>query len=76
MCVQVQGEQSFFGEEYEDTVDSVILGERRKLPEVALQALWLQTDEGAAWKRTAGSGRPLPGTEMSSGGCASSSSST
>ena len=45
VCAQVQGEQSFYGEEYEDTIDSVILSELRKLPEVELRALWLQTVE-------------------------------
>ena len=50
VCAQVQGEQSFYWEAYEDTIDSVILSELRKLPEVELCALWLQTDEGTDWQ--------------------------
>ncbi len=46
ICAQVQGDQSCYGEEYEHTIDSVILSELQKLPAVELRALWLQTDEG------------------------------
>ena len=49
----MQGEQSYYGEAYEDTIDSVILSELRKLPEVELRALWLQTDEGEDWQSKA-----------------------
>ena len=67
MCAQVQGAQSFYGDECEDTIDSVILSELRKLREVELCALWLQTDEAADWQDKArhqaavGAERPVGG---------------
>lgn len=53
ICAQVQGDQSVFWDAYEDTVDSVILNELQKLPDLELQALWLQTDVGLAWRDNA-----------------------
>ncbi len=49
ICVQVQGEQSFFWEAYEDTIRQCAQTEVTKLQPHERQSLWLQTESGAEW---------------------------
>lgn len=49
ICVQVQGEQSFFWDAYSDAMHDAVLGAMQKLPERDELALWLQTEEGRDW---------------------------
>ncbi len=49
ICVQVQGEESFFWDTYRQTMHEMVLSELEKLPGRDLVALWLQTDEGWDW---------------------------
>lgn len=49
ICVQVQGEESFFWSTYRDIMHDMVLAELEKLPRRDLVALWLQTDEGWDW---------------------------
>lgn len=49
ICVQVQGEESFFWETYEAVMGDAVLGELENLSNPDLAALWLQTDEGLEW---------------------------
>jgi len=49
ICVQVQGEESFFWDAYLDTMRDFILGILIELPHRDQVALWLQTEEGWNW---------------------------
>lgn len=49
ICVQVQGEESFFWDTYREVMHDIVLAELEKLPTRDLVALWLQTDEGWDW---------------------------
>ena len=49
ICVQVQDEESFFGDAYIDTISSLISKEINYLDEEIKQAIWFQTDEGLYW---------------------------
>jgi len=46
ICVQVQGEKSYFWEAYEDAMRGAVLGVMQFLDRGLLQTLWLHTDEG------------------------------
>lgn len=50
ICVQVQGEESFYWDTYLDTVSSLILKEISSLDEEIKQAIWFQTEEGLYWE--------------------------
>jgi len=50
ICVQVQGEESFFWDTYREVIYSVTQGELNNLPYRDLAALWLQTDDGWNWQ--------------------------
>lgn len=50
ICVQVQGEESFFWDTYREVICSVTQGELNNLPYRDLAALWLQTDDGWNWQ--------------------------
>jgi hypothetical protein len=60
ICVQVQFEQSFYWETYEQMVDLAIEEEVTKLPEHELAAMWFQTPDGEEWGFTDGSDREEP----------------
>lgn len=49
ICVQVQGEQSFFWDAYTAAMHDAVQGALYKLSERDQVALWLQTDEGRDW---------------------------
>ena len=49
VCIQVQGEESFFWESYEDVIDRLIRSNVEKLTPDIRQAIWLQTDSGQSW---------------------------
>ena len=49
ICVQVQCEQSFFGDAYDDTVRLLVEGYMTGLLPYESEALWLQTAEGEEW---------------------------
>ena len=49
ICVQVQGEESFFWETYQDTVFDIVISLIEQLPSRDRSALWLQTGEGWDW---------------------------
>ena len=49
VCVQVQSEQSFFWDAYDDTVRSLVSAYIEKLPYHEKSALWFQTDDGWDW---------------------------
>lgn len=49
ICVQAQGEESFFWDAYQDTMEDTVLGILDQLPQRDLAALWLQTEEGWDW---------------------------
>jgi len=49
ICVQVQGEQSFFWDAYTAAMQDAVQGALYKLSERDQVALWLQTDEGRDW---------------------------
>ncbi len=48
-CVQVQGEESFFWDEYIQTVEDVLAGALKSARPLESTAIWLQTDEGRDW---------------------------
>ena len=48
-CVQVQGEESFSWETYEEVVECLVECDIQELPEHELVALWFRTDEGFDW---------------------------
>ena len=49
ICVQVQGEESFFWDTYVDVVDDMLAAEVKDLPPRERLALWLATDAGSDW---------------------------
>ncbi len=50
ICVQVQGEESFFWDTFADTMHDAVLIALDSLPPRDLAALWLQSDEGFDWQ--------------------------
>ena len=50
ICVQVQYEQSFYWDAYDDTARSFIRSRVAELPKHERDALWLQTDSAAVWE--------------------------
>lgn len=48
-CAQVQGEESTFWDEYEETVRQVVRGQCSGLEVPEREAVWLQTDRGIDW---------------------------
>ena len=53
VCVQVQGQESFFGEAYLDTITGVILGHLETIDKEVKDAIWLQTQNGMEWESKA-----------------------
>lgn len=49
ICVQVQGEYSFYWEVYVDVVDQIVASQIDNLTTDVRLAIWLQTDEGVSW---------------------------
>jgi len=49
ICVQVQYEESFAWEVYDETVRGIVDEYVRELPKHEREALWLQTEEGIDW---------------------------
>jgi hypothetical protein len=49
ICVQVQHEQSFSWDAYDQVVRDLIEGELPNLQDFELTAIWFQTDEGLDW---------------------------
>jgi hypothetical protein len=49
ICAQVQHEESFYWEAYDETVRGVIRAEVKELQRHERDALWLQTPEGSDW---------------------------
>ena len=60
-CVQVQGEESFFWETYQETVRQCISGVLSRRSRLEMVALWLQSDAAIDWLADNESGRELPG---------------
>lgn len=48
ICVQMQDEESFFWEAYQETVERVIEHRVTSLPQQEYDAIWLQTDAASA----------------------------
>jgi hypothetical protein len=49
ICVQMQHEQSFYWDAYDDTVRAILAGHAAELSKHEREALWLQTDAGNDW---------------------------
>lgn len=49
LCAQVQLDQSYFWDAYDEMVKSLVVPYVEKLKEHELLALWFQTDEGIDW---------------------------
>lgn len=49
VCVQVQGEQSYFWDAYEDLLRQFLADEVSRLPLHERRAVWLQTENGMAY---------------------------
>lgn len=49
ICAQIQYEQSFSWDSYDETVRSYLNGYVNELPRHAQEAIWLQTDAGGDW---------------------------
>lgn len=49
ICAQVQYEESFSWDAYDDTVRALVDGYVAKLPRHEREAIWLQTDAGFDW---------------------------
>jgi hypothetical protein len=49
ICAQVQYEESFYWDAYDETVRSYLTGYVAKLPKHEREAIWLQTDAGGDW---------------------------
>lgn len=49
LCVQIQYEQSFHWDTYDETVKQVLAQEVEKLSAYEREAIWLQTKEGQDW---------------------------
>jgi hypothetical protein len=50
ICVQVQGQQSYFWDTYLRTISDFIAGSVEDLKRYELEAIWLQTPEGEEWE--------------------------
>lgn len=50
ICVQVQGEESFFWDEYQTVMHDAILGAIVSVEQRDLASLWLQSEEGWSWR--------------------------
>lgn len=50
ICVQVQGEESFFWDEYQTVMHDAILGAIVAVEQRDLASLWLQSEEGWSWR--------------------------
>ena len=50
VCAQVQYEESFDWDAYDDTVRAIVCTHVAGLPEHERQALWLLTDAGSDWE--------------------------
>lgn len=49
ICAQVQGEESFFWDTYQQVMRDLVLAELETMPRRDLVAIWLQTDAGWDW---------------------------
>jgi hypothetical protein len=49
ICVQVQGEESYFWDEYQTVMHDAILGALLAIEQRDLASLWLQSEEGWSW---------------------------
>jgi hypothetical protein len=49
ICVQIQHEESFAWDAYEQTVQAIVAGDVEKLTLFERDAVWLQTPEGGDW---------------------------
>ena len=49
ICVQIQHEESFAWDAYEQTVRAIVAGDVEELPIFERDAVWLQTPEGGDW---------------------------
>jgi hypothetical protein len=49
ICVQIQGQESFFWSAYDETVRAVVVAMLDKVPITELQVVWFQTDAGEEW---------------------------
>jgi hypothetical protein len=49
ICVQVQGQESFYWDIYDESVRSIVAGCIPKLAKYEREAIWLQTDAGNDW---------------------------
>lgn len=49
ICVQIQQEESFFWDAYDQTVYSIVDGHISELLEHEREAIWLQTETGIDW---------------------------
>lgn len=49
ICAQIQYEQSFFWDSYDEIVRSHLKGYVNELPSLTQDAIWLQTDAGSDW---------------------------
>lgn len=49
ICVQVQGEESFYWQSYQDVMYDIVRTELALVSELERVALWLQTDDGWRW---------------------------
>jgi hypothetical protein len=59
ICVQVQGQQSYYWAAYEDTAMSVVAQAVDKASTLAKQAIWLQTDPGDEWASEGEAGKEV-----------------
>lgn len=50
ICVQVQGEQSYFWDTYDETARQLVSAYTDELAEHEREAIWLQTDAGFDWR--------------------------
>ena len=50
ICVQVQYEQSFYWDAYDETVRGILRGYVAELPKHEREAIWLETDAGVDWR--------------------------
>ena len=49
ICAQVQYEESFYWDAYDDTVRNIVTAQIAALPNHEREAIWLQTDAGVDW---------------------------
>lgn len=49
ICAQAQGEESYFWDVYEDSMQSAVASLLDQLPLHEREAIWLQSDEGWVW---------------------------